>query len=195
MNRIFIPLICALLLAACAGSNRGQADIAYYDLGPEPTEATAAAVVTLAVVFPAWLDGPSMRYRLDYADPRRLHAYAGARWVASPMQLVDQRLRRHLGLTAAPGPCTLRLEVDEFEQSFVSPELSRAVVRGRARLLGRRLATPAPFVSFDIDVPAPSADAAGGASALAESVGRLSEKLGPWLRGMDLRSCTGTAKS
>jgi hypothetical protein len=42
---------------------------------------------------PAWLDSPSITYRLAYLDAARPQAYADSRWVASPAELIAVRLR------------------------------------------------------------------------------------------------------
>lgn len=192
MKRIAFLLSGLLILAACAGSGRGRADIAIYDLGPAAAAPATAAPpgIALEIRLPAWLDAPAMSYRLAYADPQRLHAFAQARWAASPQQLLQQRLRQQLALTPGGAPCTLRVELDDFSQSFAAPGSSSARVSGEALLLGKGRALRA-RQPLRIEVPAASADAAGGAAALAAAADRLSTTLAQWLQGQDLAACRG----
>lgn len=195
MKKILPFLLSGLLfLAACVGGGRGRADLAVYDLGPAaaalPAAVAAHAGVALEIRLPAWLDAQAMSYRLAYADPQRLHAFAQARWAASPQLLLQQRLRQQLALTPGGAPCTLRVELDDFSQSFASPAASSAVLRGEVLLLGKGRALRA-RQPLQIDVPAATADAAGGAAALAAAADRLATTLAQWLAGQDLAACRG----
>ncbi|HEX5803582.1 MAG TPA: ABC-type transport auxiliary lipoprotein family protein [Azospira sp.] len=190
MKNILLALAVVLALAACAGNPRSRADLALYDLGPGPVQPSAAAYpgVALEVRLPVWLDAPAMSYRLTYADPRRVHAYAQARWAASPLLLLQQRLRQLLALSAGGAPCLLRVELDEFSQSFASPGGSSAVVRGEAQLFGKGGAAKGRR-PLSLEVPAATADAAGGAAALALASERLAAILNEWLQTQDLAAC------
>ncbi|MBI2307739.1 MAG: membrane integrity-associated transporter subunit PqiC [Rhodocyclales bacterium] len=196
MKKILLAVSCLALFAACAGG-RGRADIAVYDLGPAvlaPSAAAAAhAGLALEVRLPPWLDDQAMNYRLAYADAQRLHAYAQARWAASPQLLLQQRLRQQLAVAPGGAPCTLRIELDDFSQSFASPAASSAVLRGEALLLGKGRAQRA-RQPLQIDVPAATADAAGGAAALAAAGNKLSTTLAQWLQGQDLAACQGAGQ-
>lgn len=187
--KILLAVAAVFLVAACAGGGRSRADLAIYDLGPAVLPSSPGpSGVAVEVRLPVWLDGLAMNYRLNYADPLRVHGYAQARWAASPMQLLQQRLRQQLALAATASPCTLRVELDDFSQSFASPAASAAVLRGEALLLGKGLALQA-RLPVRIDVPAASADAAGGAAALAAGADRLALALAGWLRDQDLAAC------
>jgi cholesterol transport system auxiliary component len=181
----------AILAAACAPFGRAPAaDIAVYDLGAPPPAAAAPAGVALEVRLPAWLDGQAMCYRLDYADGQRLRSYALARWAASPAALLQQRLRQQLGATPAGtgAPCTLRVELDDFSQSYASATSSRVALRGDALLFGKGRVLLA-RQSIAIDQPTASADAAGGAHALAAAAGTLAGNLSTWLREQGSADC------
>ncbi|MGA9853306.1 MAG: ABC-type transport auxiliary lipoprotein family protein [Gammaproteobacteria bacterium] len=89
-----------------------------------------------------WLADTSIRYRLLYDDPTRLHAYADNRWIASPAELMQMRLQLALGnvdANAAPssGVAHYRLQVEllDFEQLFDTPQSSRVSARAEAALL------------------------------------------------------------
>lgn len=190
MKNTLLVLAVLLALAACAGNPRSRADLALYDLGPGPAQPSATAYpgIALEVRLPVWLDAPAMSYRLTYADPRRVHAYAQARWAASPMLLLQQRLRQSLALSTAGAPCLLRVDLDEFSQSFASPGGSSAVVRGEAQLFGKG-STLKGRRPLSLEVPAATADAAGGAAALAVASERLAAILNDWLQTQDLAAC------
>ena len=148
-------------------------------------------------------------YRLAYTDARQLRPYQQARWAMPPAQLVQQALRTQLGerravlnaddaLAAARGgagttaataagmgslPTVLRVELEEFSQVFSSASASAGLVRLRAtlveptadgeKLLGQRL--------FTAQVPAPSADAAGGTRALADATAQAAQGVSQWV--------------
>jgi cholesterol transport system auxiliary component len=134
----------------------------------------------------AALDGTSVLYRLAYADAQQLQPYALARWSMPPAQLVRQRLRDALsqrgpvlGAGEAAAPLTLRVELDEFSQLFQAPDQSSGLVRLRATLtrndslLGQR--------TFIVQRPAPTANAAGGARALAAATDAAVDEISAWL--------------
>lgn len=192
--RIFPVLAVALFVAACAGGGRDRSGTAIYDLGPLPAPASAAVSgLAVEVRLPDWLDGAAMRYRLTYADPQRLHTYAHARWASPPTQLLQQRLRRQLALAALPAPCTLRVELDDFSQSFASSMTSMAVLHGEALLFGKGRMAGA-RLPLHIEVPAAGADAVSGVDALATGADRLAEKLAGWLKDQDLAACRGAGR-
>lgn len=165
-----------------------------------PDQPTARPPLALAdVESPALPDGSTaMFYRLAYANAQELLPYQQARWSLPPAQLLQQRLRSQLGAqrpvllssesVAQPRvqgavPALLRVDIEEFSQVFDAPASSAAVVRLRAtlvgqsgsadRLLGQQL--------FDVRTPAPSADAAGGARALASASASAIEQIDAWL--------------
>ncbi len=150
----------------------------------------------------------AMLYRLAYTDARQLRPYQMARWAMPPAQLVQQALRTQLGerravlsaddalaavregaggstSTIGEGslPTVLRVELEEFSQVFSSASASTGLVRVRAtlveptadgeKLLGQRL--------FTVQVPAPSADAAGGTRALADATAQVAQGVSQWV--------------
>ena len=185
-----------------------------YDLGPlraEPAakDATAGttggASGTLAALTrlpalsvaeinaPAWLDSPLMFFRLNYANDQQPRAYANSRWTMAPAQLFGQRLKSRLAqaggivLPAADGATNvplLRIEADDFTQTFDSPAHSGAQIALRATIFNARTMTAQK--TFIKQVPAPSADAAGGARALAEASDALIADMIAWLAALPL---------
>jgi len=184
-------LLLALALAGCTLGPPQRPPQALYDFGPPPAHNAARPAANLAiprVAAPDWLETPTLQYRLAYQDPLRYHGYAGSRWVASPAQLLTERLRQAAQASGrgtardadvVKTDYTLRVELEEFSQVFDSPQASRAVARARASLVrgGRTLAAQK---NFAVEKPAPGADAAGGAQALAAAADQLVAELLAW---------------
>lgn len=202
MRRLF----CAGLVSALAGCSAlpdKPARQAVYDLGPAPA-ATASALPSkpaLLLAEPevsATLQSAALLYRLAYDDPFQLRPYAFARWSAPPGQLLAQRLRTVLSRdravlddAAAAGlarrtasvPLVLRVQVEEFSHRFDSANDSKGVLRLRCTLL-ENTAAGERFVaqrSFDVEQPAPTADAAGGVRALTAAADAAARDIAAWL--------------
>ncbi|MBC8641720.1 membrane integrity-associated transporter subunit PqiC [Caballeronia sp. EK] len=190
-------LACVTLLAGC-GSTPTAMPNAHYDLGAPPAfDATANSlpmppVKVLAVGAPRSLETDSFAYRLSYVDAQRTGNYSDSHWTMPPGQLLTQRLRDAL---AARGPILsgadpvravplLEVELTSFEQVFDAPEQSHGLVSVRAtltqqgRVIGQR--------SFAASAPAPSADASGGARALAAASDDVIAQLSAWLAAQPL---------
>lgn len=185
----------SLLLSACA--SKGPTTM-HYDLGPLPQ--TAAAVVPTAPIAPlivsdvsgaAALDSERMQYRLLYEDARQSRPYAYNQWTSNPLQLLTQRLKARIAQAgvkvlsstdAASSITLLRVEADDFVQDFSSPTASvgrislRASVFRNHRLVDQK--------TFNRSSPAPSADAAGGARALADASDAISDEMLAWLAAL-----------
>lgn len=177
------PLPAASLAPSAAGSN-----------GTNGTAAVASGIPALVVSDvsgPASLDTQRMYYRLMYADARQSRPYAYNNWSVTPLQLLSQRLKARIAQSgvkvvsttdAAGGLPLLRLEADEFSQNFDTATQSSASITLRAsvfrnhKLVDQR--------TFSRTARAPSADAAGGASALAESTDGIAADILAWLATM-----------
>jgi len=190
-------LACVTLLAGCGSTSTAMPN-AHYDLGAPPAfDATANSlpmppVKVLAVGAPRSLETDSFAYRLSYVDAQRTGNYSDSHWTMPPGQLLTQRLRDAL---AARGPILsgadpvravplLEVELTSFEQVFDAPEQSHGLVSVRAtltqqgRVIGQR--------SFAASAPAPSADASGGARALAAASDDVIAQLSAWLAAQPL---------
>ena len=198
-----------LLLAGCSALPSPPTRPVLYDFGPgvvapAPTD-RRAPLPPLAL---ADVDAPGLPegsnavlYRLAYSDAQQLRPYSQARWSQPPAQLVQQRLREHLGqrravLKADDGaaqardpaqggklPLVLRVELEEFSHLFTSATESAGVVRLRATVVDL---TPAGEALrgqrvFTVRTPARSADAAGGVAALAQASTQAARELGEWV--------------
>lgn len=209
-----IALLLAIGAAGLSGCATRTDSTTLYDLGPlraEPigneTAGTAAGTTAGAPVAaprlpalsvaevnaPAWLDSPLMFFRLNYANDQQPRAYANSRWTMAPTQLFGQRLKSRLAqaggivLPATDGAANvplLRVEADDFTQTFDSPAHSSAQIALRATVFNARTMTAQK--TFVKQVAAPSADAAGGARALAEASDALIADMIAWLAALPL---------
>ena len=187
--------VIAAALAGCALGPQTREQPVSYDLGPPRSHAAAnpriaATLLLPEVSAPAWLDGQGIIYRLSYENAARPQAYAQSRWAAPPAALLTQRLRGLFAAAAVSGIVTgsdgaradyaLRVELEDFSQSFDAPDRSRVTVRARASLVdvaGRALAAQR---AFAVERPAPSPDARGAVAALGEASDELIEQLLRW---------------
>lgn len=205
MHRI-IPVL-ALLITAVSGIllpgciTIGQSESAtLYDLGPLPGSHTATALPALpsisiaGIQVPAMLDSNMMFYRLHYANSLQPRPYAQARWTMTPAQLLTQRLKARIAqaggivLSASDGAVdvlVLRIEADDFTQHFSAPNQSSGQVALRVSVFKDRALVAQR--SFILKAPAPSPDAAGGASALAAASDAAIADIMVWLTSLPLK--------
>lgn len=201
----------ALLLAACSALPTPPIQPVRYDLGLTDTAVPVANAAAPGVAPPPLVlaevqtqagsdNSTAMLYRLGYADQLEQRAYQGARWSLPPAQMLEQRLRTRLALerpvlsekdNLSPNPNDqrplglLRLELVEFSQVFDSARSSQAVVRVRASLIAQDRRGGNVLLGQQLlsaQTPATTADAAGGAQAMATSVNDLSIQLSNWLK-------------
>jgi cholesterol transport system auxiliary component len=203
LQTYWISLALAASLVGCATPDK-PVRATLYDFGPGPSAPAAAQpmsqqpVVLADIEASGALDGAAFLYRLAYANETQLHPYAQARWSAPPPQLIRQRLRQQLGVERAVldlsesaamarsgglMPRVLRIDLEEFSHLFESQTQSVGLLRLRVTLLentpaGERLIAQRSFVARQ---PAPTADAPGGAKALAASCDAVAEELRQWL--------------
>ena len=185
MMKRLVTILAGVLLAACGGNVR-TAEPVRYDFGAAVGGGSAWRIPVAAVDVAAasWLAGPAMHFRLAYAEPLRRQSYAESRWAAAPAELLETWLRRRLALTQpdAAGPaCRLQLVVDELEQRFDDAQSSRAVLEVRAVLTPARGPEILARRAFQIQKPAPAADARGGVAASRDAVQALADELGNWM--------------
>jgi cholesterol transport system auxiliary component len=190
---------CAIALPACTIVNKSE-PATLYDLGPLKTQQEKAALPALppisiaSIQVPAWLDSNAMFYRLNYVNAQQPRPYAQARWTTPPAELLTQHLKTRISLAggvalaASDGALevpVLRIEADDFTQHFASPSESAGQVALRASLFrGRSLVAQRSFVHRS---PAGSADATGGAAALAAASDAAIADIIRWLNGLSLK--------
>lgn len=185
--------VLALSLAGCATKSLNSV----YDFGPLPAASTATApaalpaLVVADVTGPASLDNNRMYYRLLYADAQQSRPYAYNAWSVTPLQLLSQRLRARMAQAgvkvlattdAAVGMPLLRLEADDFSQNFDSQAHSSGQISLRASLFRNHHLVDQK--TFTRSTDAGSADAAGGARALAASSDAIATDILAWLAAL-----------
>ena len=193
-----LMLLPALLLAAC-GTMR-SAPSSLFDLGPLPPPPSVQALPALPPVsvaeidMPNWLDRPQMYYRLGYANNQQPRAYSQSRWVMQPSQLIAQRLKARIAqaggvaLPASDGAArvpVLNIEVDDFTQHFDTASASSGRISLRASVFRGRILLAQKTI--DVSTPAPTADASGGARALARATDTAIDTLIRWLDTLPLK--------
>ena len=190
----------AVQLAGCA-SSKGAPNTTY-DFGPARAVAAAtpaasgflSSLVVTDVTGSASYDSERIFYRLSYSDPLQARSYANSRWSTTPLQLVTQRFKTRLAQTgakvlstadASSGVAILRVDVDDFIHTFTSASQSEGDVAMRVSLFkGHTLVDQK---SFRRTTPAATADAAGGATALAASTDAVAADIVAWLAAMPPR--------
>jgi len=196
-----VAVACALTLSGCASDKAPPPT--QFDFGPAVPGASQAqapagalgAVVVTDVTGSSALDNERMFYRLSYADALQARSYANSRWTANPLQMMSQRIRTRMAQAgakvlsetdAAAGIPILRVDVDDFIHDFSSPTQSQGVVAVRASVFrGHTLVDQKSFVRR---VDATSADAAGGARALAAGTDAVAADITGWLGTLNLQS-------
>ena len=195
MRKYFV--LATALLAGCAIAPQSQTPTAVYDFGLQrSSNATLqprlqASLLVADAASPAGLDSPAIQYRLAYHDIAQSHVYANSRWATAPGALLTQRIRSRLAAVTTDGVVSasdgaradyaLRLELEEFTQVFDTPDKSRVVIRLRASLVERHSRALLAQQSFNLERPAPTANAAGAVHALTEASDELAGNLIAWL--------------
>jgi cholesterol transport system auxiliary component len=166
---------------------------ALFDLGPPRAHAVSnpgidATMLIAPATASAWLDNSGIQYRLAYQDAGRTEAYAHNRWVSTPAQLFTQHARSRFAAATrgvvsvqdgAKADVALRLELDDFSQTFDGAQSSKATVRVRASLIDMNTRALLAQQNFSVARPAaPNAPAA--AQALAAASDALIEELYAW---------------
>lgn len=198
MNR-YAALLLAVVLTGCAT----KADPpTLFDLGSLPAPGNAISLPPLAiadVVGSPFLDNPQMFYRLSWVNDQQPHPFAHSRWTMPPSQLLEQRVKARLGqagnaavsaLDGALNVPLVRIEADDFALLFDSPSQSHARVAIRAAVYRGRLLLAQK--SFSQQQPAATADAAGGARALADASDAVITELTQWLATLPLTTAPTT---
>jgi cholesterol transport system auxiliary component len=201
MNRHLLRLLAAALTAAlvagCASQKESHDTL--FDFGPATPRAGVNADAPLPALVIAEATGSTafeserMFYRLNYADSLQPRTYANSRWSTNPLDLITRRLKSRLAQAgtkvlpatdASTGVPILRVEVDDFIHAFASSSQSEGVVVVRASLFQSHALVGQQ--TFSRASPSPSADASGGARALAASTDAVAAEIAAWLAGLNL---------
>ena len=183
-----LVLLAALSLGGCS-ANRGAAPT-QLDLGAGVATPKAALPANPAIAVPvasgaALLNEVRVIWRVgDQGQPQ---AYATFQWVAPPAHLVTQRIIDRLALQGAVLPQNvggelpqLRMNLQRFEQTFSADgatskgQLTMQVVLVRGSRVSDQLL-------IDLQVPATTQDAPGGAVALRTATEQAADQIAQWL--------------
>lgn len=201
-HRLIALAAAALLLAGCA-SQKGE-PTTQFDFGPAMPAASLAqsqaqaaapvgAIVVTDITGSSALENERMFYRLSYADALQARSYANSRWTANPLQMMTQRMKTRIAQSGAKvlsetdasnGVPILRIDVDEFIHNFSAAAQSEGQVALRASVFQGHVLVDQR--SFARTTPAGSADAAGGARALAASTDAIAADIVAWLGTLNL---------
>ncbi|WP_229445460.1 ABC-type transport auxiliary lipoprotein family protein [Massilia sp. Leaf139] len=194
-----LALALGATVAGCA-SNKNTGATTQFDFGPLGTpaaqvaQAPLAAIIVMDATGSPTFENERMVYRLNYNDPLQARTYANSRWSANPLLLVTQRLKSRLAqagvkvLSATDSSTNipiLRIEIDDFSHAFSSTTASEGQLMLRASLFNGH--TLHDQKTFTRATAATSADAAGGARALAASTDAVAAELIAWMTGFDNR--------
>lgn len=174
--------LAALGLGGCFTSPASRPNVAVFDLGESMTAPASSTswLGALEVTAPSWLDSRAMQYRLA-AEPARRQSYAESRWAATPAELLAAGLRRQLGAVSASGDgCRLRIELDEWVQSFDAEGNSQSQIALRAGLYTAKGDGLLARQGFAFKAPA-GRDARQGVAAFVGLEQRVASDMGHWL--------------
>jgi cholesterol transport system auxiliary component len=193
-NYMFLLVFLVSMVTGCTLGPEKRDPPTVFDLGPQrAVPATAAPSINATLLIPPvsaspWLDNANIFYRLAYRDASRPDAYAQNRWAMSPALLLTERLRARFAnasrgvVTAQDGAkadFTLRIELEDFTQSFDDAQTSKATVRLRASLIDINTRALQAQRTFNVARPA-APNAPGAAQGLAAASDAVIEELVTW---------------
>jgi cholesterol transport system auxiliary component len=181
------------LFGACSLAPQVREQPAGYDLGPLKSYPRETPGIDLALLLPdvsapAWLDNPGIVYRLNYQDAAQPRIYANSRWAASPALLMSQRIRNRFAAATsgivtvrdgARADYALRLELEDFSQTFDAATRSRVSIRVRASLVNIARHALVAQHTFTLERPA-APDAEGAVKGLGAASDALIDSLLEW---------------
>lgn len=194
---LFLWIFFVTLFSGCALGPEKRDAPALFDFGPQRIAAAAVPTINATLLIPTvnaspWLDTPNIQYRLTYKDASRPDAYAQNRWAMSPALLLTERLRARFA-TASRGVVTvqdgviadyaLRIELEDFSQSFDDAQTSKVIVRLRTSLISLNTRALHAQRTFSAERPA-APNASGAAQALAAASDAVVEELVTWAVGV-----------
>jgi len=195
-NALFLLIILLLGFTGCSIGPEKREPPAVFDLGPQRAVPAAVARVNATLLIPVasatpMLDSLNIIYRLNYRDAGRPEAYLEHRWAASPAVMLTDRLRARFAPAArgvvsvqdgARADYALRVELEDFSQSFDTPEASKVVVRLRASLVHQETRALHAQRTFAVERSA-APDAPGAAKALSEASDAVVDEVLQWAAG------------
>jgi cholesterol transport system auxiliary component len=192
INLLFLFIIFEVSLAGCSLGPEKREAPSVFDLGPQRA-ATASVRVNATLLIPPvsatpMLDSLNIIYRLNYRDSGRPEAYTENRWAASPAIMLTDRLRARFapatrGVVSlqdgARADIALRVELEDFSQTFDTPEASKVAVRVRASLVNVDTRVLLTQRTFAVERVA-ATNAPGAAKSLAEASDAVVDEMLQW---------------
>ena len=188
-------LLSLSMISGCSLGPEKRDPPAVFDLGPQrnfapnpPARDSGATWLIPAVSASPWLDSQNIMYRLTYRDAGRPEAYAQHRWAMSPALLLTERLRSRFAAAArgvvstqdgAKADFSLRIELEDFSQSFDAADTSKVTVRLRASLIDLNTRALHAQRTFNVERPA-APNAPGAAQSLATASDAVIEEIVAW---------------
>ncbi|MGZ8251993.1 MAG: ABC-type transport auxiliary lipoprotein family protein [Methylophilaceae bacterium] len=170
------------VLVACAGPSKTVQNIAVYDFGlpAQVGQPLVAKVAVDEVTAADAVNHQQIRYRLNYDNPSRVYSYTESRWAATPAELLTGRLASLIQQDAKLPACALKLKVEVFDHVFSSPAASTAVVQLSALLWDKKSRKVVATQAIAESEVAQTANARGGAKALAQASESATLKAVAW---------------
>ncbi len=185
-----VVMLSACLLSACSLMDPHPPST-LYDLGPLQLKAMGQLpadmpVIATRVHAPDWMEESLMIYRLDYVNNQQVRYYTQSSWASSPTRLFKHRLDAYLmsignraASTLETDSFNLQIIFEDFSQHFSDERTSMGRVAIRAILFkGQELIAQQRFLA---EIPADTADAAGGSQALSKGVDRIIANMMNWI--------------
>lgn len=170
MKKLLLVLLC-LSAVACVGPSKTKQNISVFDFGvpavSEPTQRVVSETLLDEVSATDAVNHQQIRYRLNAENPSRVFAYTESRWATTPAELLNNRLGGLVQQGNKSSACTLKLKVQVFDHVFKNQTDSEGVVQLSGILLDKKNRKVIASGLISEASPATSANAQGGAKALA----------------------------
>lgn len=190
LHALAVLIVAGSLLGGCASVPGKTTAPQIFELGM-PTEGQAARfpLGAIEVSAPSWLASGAMQYRLEYERPAQRRSYGASRWASPPAEMLERFIARSLAGPIVPGAavsrCRLRVELDDFVQTFSATTESAGLIQARVLLLPARGDTVLASRFVQSRTVAPTPDAAGGVIAQQSAATEVAKDLALWLEGLE----------
>ena len=180
-----VLLLLGFILSGCTHAPR---EVTLFALAPPQSAQKLPVPLLLEPIdaAPVYM-GKDLLYRLSYAD-NQLHSYGSSSWSESTIALFATVIRQAggdnlltLNQSHQPAHCALHIELITFEQVFTDAQNSHAELGlhfSLVQLLNNRELGGS---NLHFDIPAPTADARGGALALEKASHQAANQVVEWL--------------
>jgi cholesterol transport system auxiliary component len=193
-----VLLLLGFILLGCTHAPR---DITLFTSAPaQPAQRLPVPVPLLLAPIdaaPVYM-GKDLLYRLSYVD-NQLHSYGNSSWSAPTSVLFAAVLHQTggdnlltLGQSHQPAHCALHIEIISFEQVFTDAQNSHAEFDLHFSLMQLLNHRELGGSKLHLEIPAPTADARGGALALDKASHQAADQIVEWLNHSLAPTSSGT---